>query len=61
MDRAMSRIESALARVERAADARLTSSGRDGGGDGGAPDQALRARVGAALAELDALIGSLKQ
>ena len=55
MDRAMSRIESALARVERAADARLTR----GGGNGGAPDEALRARVGSALAELDALIESI--
>lgn len=55
MDRAMSRIEAALARVERAADAGLTR----GDAGGGAPDQALRARVGSALAELDALIESI--
>ena len=57
MDRAMSRIESALARVERAAEARLLSAGKNPS----APDGALRTRVGSALAELDSLIESLEK
>jgi len=57
--RATARIEAAARRIEAAAQ---RSSGGAGGGD---PDltaryQALRGEAGAALAELDALIGSLE-
>ena len=56
--RALSRIEAAAARIERAALQRPPSSGT--------PEferryDALRSETGAALAELDRLIGSLEQ
>ena len=59
--RALSRIEAAAARIERAADQRPPSS--DGAGD---PElerkyHALRSEAGAALAELDLLIGGLER
>jgi hypothetical protein len=58
--RALSRIEAAAARIERAADQRPPSS--DGPGD---PElerkyNALRSEAGNALAELDRLIGALE-
>ena len=57
--RATARIEAAARRIETAAQ---RPSGNGGGGDPelAARYQALRGEAGAALAELDALIGSLE-
>ena len=54
MDRAMSRIETALARIEKAA--QELASDRTAGGE---RDGALRTRVQSALEELDGLITEL--
>jgi len=58
------RIAQALARIDAAA-SRIEAAGRGGASIGGDPDleqkyQALRTEAGAALAELDRLIGTLE-
>lgn len=55
MDRAMSRIEAALARIERSARPGAASA------DGGSGDAALRRRVEPVLSQLDALIAELER
>lgn len=63
ISRAVGRIEQALARIETQA-ALAGSGARDStGGDSDLAQrhEALRARVSASLAELDSLIGGLKQ
>lgn len=56
MDRAMNRVEAALARIERAAN-------RTSGGDGDLAKrhEALRGRVTAVLGEIDLLVESLER
>jgi hypothetical protein len=58
--RALSRIEAAAARIERAALQRPPSSGNAGAPDLERKYQALCSETGAALAELDRLIGALE-
>jgi hypothetical protein len=58
--RALSRIEAAAARIERAALQRSPSSGGDGDPELERKYHALRSETGAALAELDRLIGGLE-
>lgn len=58
--RALSRIEAAAARIERAALQRPSSSGSDGDPALERKYEALRSETGAALAELDRLIGALE-
>jgi hypothetical protein len=56
MDRAMSRIEAALARIERSA-----RPGAAASADGGSGDATLRRRVEPVLSQLDALIAELER
>lgn len=56
MDRAITRIEAALSRIEQATPNRPAGDDEPSSGD-----NALRRRVSAVLADLDALIGSLEQ
>lgn len=58
MDRAMNRVEAALGRIERAAE-RAGATRSDG--DLARRHEMLRERVGAALAELDTVIGRLER
>lgn len=56
MERAMSRIEAALARIEQA-----TAKSTPSSGDGWDAHRLLKARVGGVLSELDKLIGELER
>ncbi|HEY7808127.1 MAG TPA: hypothetical protein VIC34_13090 [Croceibacterium sp.] len=58
--RALSRIEAAAARIERAALQRPPSSGAAGDPELERKHDALRSETGAAIAELDRLIGALE-
>jgi hypothetical protein len=57
---ALARIEAAAARIERAAQLRGSSSSSAGDSELERKHQALRGEAGAALAELDRLLGALE-
>lgn len=59
LEQAIARIGSAVARLERAADRALSNQPPAGDAALAARHEALRARVGDALGELDALIAEL--
>jgi hypothetical protein len=59
--RALSRIEAAAARIERAASSHPRSPGSNGDPELERKYNALRSETGAALSELDRLIGALER
>ena len=61
LDRAIARIGSAVARLERAVDGAGLGESGAGDRDLAAKHEALRRQVGSALGEIDRLIGTLER